>query len=176
MTIQEHARQGSALVPEPRAPLAADRSAWRGGVIACVDTGLSRAVLDVSAERAASVGCCVVVYATDSARHRFASLRPTRWSGDGTRAAYEHPLDPVELYVLGQQRLAVVVADLVAAGVRAAAWLPSSGDAPLAVYAARSAARAVVVSASDRDSLECVARFRSRSHPAMELVTVRPGQ
>ena len=113
-----------------------------------------------------------MLYATDSAKHRFTSLRPTRWSGDGQRAAYEHPLDPVELYVLGQQRLAYVVAELVAAGLRAAAWLPARGDMPLAAYAARHAARAVVVSAGDRDSIEGIARFRARSRPALELIAV----
>jgi hypothetical protein len=169
MTIQA---SGTALVPQPRRPQPSEQDLWSGGVIACVDSSLSPAVLERSAEWAAAEDCCVVLYATHSAKHRFASLRPTRWSGDGTSAAYEHPLDPVELYVLGQQRLSDAVGALRAAGVRAAGWLPACGDISLGTYVARRSARAVVVSAADRSSIEEVARFRARSRPALQLITV----
>jgi hypothetical protein len=168
MTVQ----QTDVRVPAQRTRLAPGLDPWTGGVIACVDSHVSPALLAASAAWATAHDAPVLLYVTDSARHRFASLRPTRWSGDGTRVAYEHPLGAVELYVLGQRRIAEAVAELTGHGLRAAGWLPACGEAPLATYVAQRAARAVVVAACDHDSLVCLRRFQLRSRPMLELVRV----
>lgn len=92
-------------------------------------------VIAAAAERAAREDATLVVLVVDAVG-RFSRVRPTWWSATGQEAAYEGPLTPVQLELLGEHEVAVAVLRARSAGVDTYGWLPTQrGAGGVAEYA-----------------------------------------
>jgi hypothetical protein len=113
-------------------------------VVALVGRTGPAAVIAAAAERAASENATLVVLVVDAVG-RFSRVRPTWWSASGQEAAFEGPLTPVQLELLGEHEVAVAVLRARNAGVDACGWLPTQrGAGGVAEYARGNGADVVV--------------------------------
>lgn len=113
-------------------------------VVALVGKTGAAAVIAAAAERAASENATLVVLVVDAVG-RFSRVRPTWWSATGQEAAYDGPLTPVQLELLGEHEVAVAMLRARDAGVDTFGWLPTQrGVGGIAEYARGNRADVVV--------------------------------
>jgi hypothetical protein len=113
--------------------------------VVCTDeTGRFDAAVDKALDRAE--GATVILYDVEAAGSAFSDPRPNEWAGEGEKAEYDHPLDPIALEKLGRHGLALQVQKARQRGVDAYGWLPRSASGEdLAAYAAQQQAELVLV-------------------------------
>ncbi len=140
-------------------------------IVACTDdSGQYSSTVDAAIARAKESGATVILYDL-AAASTFSSPRPTIWAGEGEAAAFDHPLDPVDLEKLGRHAIALQVEDARRQGVDAFGWLPeATGGAALAEYAVSRQAELLLIPVDLDDADIAGAQGAAGQHLHVELV------